>query len=705
MTSAEVIIPIFTSKDDMRAFSRQQKLAGKKIAFVPTMGYLHKGHLSLVEAAKQHADVIVASIYVNPTQFSANEDFDIYPRNPLDDRLQLQAAGCAAIFEPPSLYHQVPGGDDGVNVVGRELNHPDAHETWVAVERLQQGLCGGSRPHFFRGVATVVSKLFHIVEPDVAVFGQKDYQQWRLITRMVRDLDFPITIIGMPITREEDGLAMSSRNARLSAQSRSAALSISRALNWAKLAVQQQQVTQAADIQAEVRQQITAAGGQVDYVEVNVRIADLFPPAPPGGRRIAADGLAPCADGPASPLTTSSSQSLEDSSRTGNDGSGTAGSRSPVDSSTDSLQRQVLSVGPLPLPPGIQQALQTVSGNERTTQVTPQPVSVSLSSLWCTPGSIDCPTSVVPDRRGDGKLLLLRQHRRLKHQQAAASIRRMTSSQQRRTMLMVRSSTQLPERIQQQVATIPGLQQASKVKPSPHQVSLSELNPTSSSVSSTGDALGLRRLLSGREPELPDDIQQQLQTMSDSQQQFSSIRPAAGDVSLDEINDFQGGVRSSGLSGTNDSNRRRLTANNGVSVAHKLINQQALQGQQSMPASANLMPLISRRNLLWPVAQLAELFQWAHTRGSQNEKDDLLQLNFTTASEQQPAAVTRAITLADLNSLGRRALLAVGSRSSSEPTGQAEKDIKDSFGDVIVFNRPRKGTLANLCDAGDGGCK
>lgn len=263
-------IPIITSKEEIRAFSRKQKLAGKTVGFVPTMGYLHQGHLSLVEEAKKHADVVVASIYVNPTQFSANEDFDVYPRDPDNDRLQLQLAGCAAVFEPAgSLYHQVAGAaDDAGNVVGREVAHPDAHETWVTVQQLQRGMCGDSRPHFFRGVATVVTKLFHLVEPDVACFGQKDYQQWRLITRMVRDLDFAITIIGVPIAREADGLAMSSRNARLSPEARSDALSISAALRWAQQAVAQGEMTQAADVAATVRQRIAAAGGDVDYVEL-----------------------------------------------------------------------------------------------------------------------------------------------------------------------------------------------------------------------------------------------------------------------------------------------------------------------------------------------------------------------------------------------------------------------------------------------------
>eukprot|EP00879_Flechtneria_rotunda_P008714 GHRR01009128.1.p1 GENE.GHRR01009128.1~~GHRR01009128.1.p1 ORF type:complete len:316 (+),score=79.70 GHRR01009128.1:1132-2079(+) len=276
--ASEVNIQVFTNKDDVRAFSRKQKRAGNTVAFVPTMGYLHQGHLSLVEAAGNHADIVIASIYVNPTQFSAGEDFDIYPRDPVWDRQQLQKAGCAAIFEPASsLYYQVEGqeGDTG-NVAGLGTGHVDAHETWVTVERLQQGLCGGSRPHFFRGVATVVTKLFHIVEPDVAVFGQKDYQQWRLICRMVRDLDFPIKVLGMPIAREPDGLAMSSRNARLSPESRKAALSISAALNWAMDAVMERKVTQPKRIVEEVKQQITAAGGQVDYVEL--RDADNLQP-------------------------------------------------------------------------------------------------------------------------------------------------------------------------------------------------------------------------------------------------------------------------------------------------------------------------------------------------------------------------------------------------------------------------------------------
>jgi len=239
------------------------------VAFVPTMGYLHEGHISLVKAARKLADVVVASIYVNPTQFSANEDFDVYPRNPEGDRRALQDAGCAAVFEPASLYVAVPGAaGEGGNVVGRESGHPDAHETFVQVEQLQKPLCGGSRPHFFRGVATVVTKLFHIVEPDVAVFGRKDYQQLRVITRMVRDLDFAVEVVGMPICREPDGLAMSSRNARLSPESRQNALSISKALKWARTALADGSIGDAASVRKTVSDMIEASGGKVDYVEL-----------------------------------------------------------------------------------------------------------------------------------------------------------------------------------------------------------------------------------------------------------------------------------------------------------------------------------------------------------------------------------------------------------------------------------------------------
>ncbi|CAN1831567.1 Pantoate--beta-alanine ligase [Linum perenne] len=170
------------------------------------MGYLHQGHLSLVKEAQSLADVIVVSIYVNPGQFSPTEDLSTYPSDINGDIQKLRSVD--AVFHPHNLEEMGAG-----------------HETWVRVEKLEKGLCGKSRPVFFRGVATVVSKLFNIVEPDVAVFGKKDYQQWRIIQRMpkfqqVRDLDFGIRIVGCEVMREEDGLAMSSRNVKLSAEDR-----------------------------------------------------------------------------------------------------------------------------------------------------------------------------------------------------------------------------------------------------------------------------------------------------------------------------------------------------------------------------------------------------------------------------------------------------------------------------------------------------
>ena len=263
-------------------------------------GYLHDGHLALVEIAKRecgpHA-AVVASVYVNPTQFAAHEDFDVYPRDADGDRAKLQAAGCVAVFEPASLY-DYNGGDagggggeggggasaaavDAASVVGRAPPPASSgaapHETFVTVEALQRPLCGVSRPHFFRGVATVVCKLFHVVEPDVAVFGRKDYQQLRVVERMVRDLDMAVRVVGAEISREPDGLAMSSRNARLSAAARAAAPAIRAALAWARDAAAAAAAplsgaavgaASAGELRDEVARRIEAAGGVVDYVEV-----------------------------------------------------------------------------------------------------------------------------------------------------------------------------------------------------------------------------------------------------------------------------------------------------------------------------------------------------------------------------------------------------------------------------------------------------
>lgn len=232
----------------MRAWSRQRRQAGETVALVPTMGYLHEGHLSLIGGAKERADRVVASVYVNPGQFAPHEDFDSYPRDSQGDRDKLQLAGCDVVFEPPSLYG-------------------DGHQTWLRVEALEKPLCGGTRPHFFRGVATVVAKLLNIVEPDLAVFGRKDYQQWRVIQRMVEDLHFDVEIVAMPLVREDDGLAMSSRNARLNPQDRVRALTISQALMEAKRRADAGE-KDAASLIARVTRTIAAAGGEVDYVEI-----------------------------------------------------------------------------------------------------------------------------------------------------------------------------------------------------------------------------------------------------------------------------------------------------------------------------------------------------------------------------------------------------------------------------------------------------
>ena len=195
---------------EVRAFLRAR---GGSVGLVPTMGYLHEGHLSLVRRCRAENDVVVASIFVNPTQFGPGEDLSSYPRDLDRDRELLASAGTDLVFapEPEALYA------------------PDA-STWVEETRLASGLCGASRPGHFRGVCTVVLKLFQIVGPQRAYFGEKDYQQLQVIRRMVRDLDVPVEVVGCPLVREPDGLARSSRNVYLSPEERSLALGLSRAL-------------------------------------------------------------------------------------------------------------------------------------------------------------------------------------------------------------------------------------------------------------------------------------------------------------------------------------------------------------------------------------------------------------------------------------------------------------------------------------------
>ncbi len=236
----------------MRARMEEVRGRGKTIALVPTMGYLHEGHLSLMRYARQRADVLVASIFVNPTQFGQGEDYDDYPR---DLNRDLELAG-----EVPVDYVFAPEPEE---------MYPPGHQTHVEVEELSLPLCGRSRPGHFRGVATVVAKLLNIVQPNMAVFGLKDYQQCVLIRRMVEDLNMPVEVVGRPIVRESDGLAMSSRNTFLNRRDRAAALVLSQALELARRLVGSGQ-RDARAIVARLTDFIASSSpaAKIDYVEI-----------------------------------------------------------------------------------------------------------------------------------------------------------------------------------------------------------------------------------------------------------------------------------------------------------------------------------------------------------------------------------------------------------------------------------------------------
>jgi len=204
---------LYRSAGETRAACRGARAEGRRLGLVPTMGALHEGHLSLVRAARAQCDVVAVSLFVNPTQFGPNEDLSRYPRPFERDRELLEREGVEILFAPSP-----------------EEMYPPGASTWVTVEGLSEKLDGRSRPGHFRGVTTVVSKLFHIFEPAAAFFGQKDAAQLAVIRRMVRDLNYPVEIVACPIVREADGLAMSSRNVYLSADERTSALVLRRSL-------------------------------------------------------------------------------------------------------------------------------------------------------------------------------------------------------------------------------------------------------------------------------------------------------------------------------------------------------------------------------------------------------------------------------------------------------------------------------------------
>ena len=236
----------------LRRLIEAQRRRGRTIGFVPTMGALHQGHLSLIRLAKKRSDFVVVSIFVNPAQFGPNEDFSKYPRDLKHDTLLCKSAGADLIFAP-----QV-----------RDV-YPENYLTYVTVEQLTEGLCGASRPGHFKGVATVVAKLFNLVRPDVAVFGQKDAQQCAVIRQMARDLDFPVKIVIAPIVRERDGLAMSSRNAYLTPAERRQATALHHSLILAKQLVRGGQRT-ADKVKSEMEKLISCEAplGKIDYIEI-----------------------------------------------------------------------------------------------------------------------------------------------------------------------------------------------------------------------------------------------------------------------------------------------------------------------------------------------------------------------------------------------------------------------------------------------------
>ncbi len=241
---------IFRTAEAIQQFALAANRSGKRIAIVPTMGCLHPGHLSLIHRARELADTVIVTVFVNPAQFGPNEDFARYPRVFEHDRELCEANGADVIF--------APAPEDMYN---------DDHSTWVEEAELSRGLCGASRPGHFRGVTTVVAKLFNLTLPAVAVFGQKDAQQALVIRRMARDLNFPVQIEIAPLVRDPDGLALSSRNRYLSEEERQRALVLSHSLFAARAALQETGAEGIPGVLAAMRHEIERVNGCIDYLE------------------------------------------------------------------------------------------------------------------------------------------------------------------------------------------------------------------------------------------------------------------------------------------------------------------------------------------------------------------------------------------------------------------------------------------------------
>jgi pantoate--beta-alanine ligase len=251
------VIPCLGAISDVRAVLDEARVRGASVGMVPTMGALHEGHLSLIRAARAENDLVVVSIFVNPTQFGPSEDLDRYPRDIERDRALCADAGADLIFSPAA----------------GEM-YPEAFSTWVDVEGLTAGLCGRARPGHFRGVCTVVTKLLNICQPDRAYFGEKDVQQLAVVARMVRDLNMRVQVVPCPTVREADSLALSSRNERLTTEARAQAPALYRALTAARDLVSDGE-RDAAALDRAIRTVLAEAPlGEIDYIEI-VRADDL----------------------------------------------------------------------------------------------------------------------------------------------------------------------------------------------------------------------------------------------------------------------------------------------------------------------------------------------------------------------------------------------------------------------------------------------